>query len=182
MDIEEGMARLRAVDPVWMAAAAVVGVAVIGFLVWGGMEAPVADDGVPDDNDSGAGDASGETGGNETITYDGAARIDVWAPGPLTCADEEDREAVQVRRTEEVEGGIQFLVNGTIRVPNPCQSLEATVVQEGGGYVLRITSSSSGTGFCTECVAASDYTARLTVPAERLTVMHEGEVIDVLTR
>lgn len=176
---------LRTLEPEqqWLLAGTLAVIAVIGLLTWAGLP------GSGDASDT-QGDAPGEealndtpdTGENDTVEYDGAVRLRTWGNSLPTCADPEETDAVQLRSTEPVEGAIRFDVNGTIRLPDPCESLDATVGEEGGDYVLRITSTDPGTGGCDDCAAASTYTAQVIVPADRLTVMHGDTVVDVLTR
>lgn len=168
----------------WLIVGAVAVIALIGFLTWSGMQAPAEE---PDTQIDAPGEdtlnETPDTDGNDTVEYDGAVRLRTWGSSLPTCAEPgETDDAVQLRGTEPVEGAIRFDVNGTIRLPDPCESLDATVREEDGRYVLRITSTDPGTGGCDDCAAVSTYTAQVIVPGERLTVMHGDDVVDVLTR
>lgn len=162
----------RGVDAGWIAVGAVAVLAVLGLLTWAGLQAagepaePRIDAPEPDD---------------ETVDPDVVASVASFAPRVGGCATDGAGDAVQVRRTEPLRGGTRFVVNGSVQTPTPCYGLDASVEQGGGGYVLRITSSSSG-GACVQCVGSIRYTASVIVPAEQLTVMHDGAVVDVVTR
>lgn len=157
--------------PAWLVGGVLAVITLIGLLTWGGLQATGE---VPDSRIDAPGDGTVEPG---TV-----ATLEAFSPRPGTCAEGGSGDAVQVRTAEPTDGdGTRFVVNGTVETPNPCYSLTGSVEQEGGGYALKVTSSSSG-GSCVQCVGSVRYAASVVVPADRLAVMHDGNVVDVLTR
>lgn len=162
-----------AMDEGWLAVAGIAVLAVIGILTWAGMQdtGPVPEPRI---------DAPEDGGG--AVTPEVVPTLESFAPGTGSCAAGDQEDEAAVRRTEQVEGeGTRFVVAGTVQTPNPCYRLAGSVEQQDGGYVLRITSSSTGT-VCTQCIGSIQYTARVVVPSSTLTVMHRGTRVATLRR
>lgn len=149
----------------WMVGGGVAVIILIGLLTWSGLQ------------------AASDTQGDGTVEPGTVATLEAFSPSPGTCAEGGSGDAVQVRRATDVADGdgTRFVVNGTVQTPNPCYSLTGSLEQEGGGPVLKVTSSSSG-GSCVQCVGSVRYAASVVVTADRLTVMHDGSVVDILTQ
>lgn len=157
-------------DQGWMAVAAIALLAVLGILTWAGLQ----ETGAPPDPRIGAPGGGDGAGASPTL--------ESFAPNSGGCATGEQENAAAVRSAEQVEGGTRFLVAGTVITSNPCYRVDASVERQNGGYRLRVVSSSTGTGVCATCIGSISYTARVVVPGDTLTVVHDGEVVTTLRR
>ncbi len=116
-----------------------------------------------------------ETGGDVSITGDSSI-VDTMAIETVDsqCASGDEQHLERIG-SKEVAHGIQVLLRGTVSAPNPCAQLNATVVDKGASSAINLTTT-SGDGFCVECVGSLTFTANVTLSETgNVSLVYAGE-------